>query len=46
MFKKVYKFEKLHDIDIAITINSNERYFSYSFFRNDAWPPSMEAIVC
>jgi hypothetical protein len=43
--KKAYELGELCDIDIAVIIRKNGRYYTYRSVDDDSWPPSMCQIV-
>jgi len=45
LIKKVYELEKLCEIDIAVIICRNNRYFIYRSINRQLWPPSIDQIV-
>jgi hypothetical protein len=45
LFKKAHKLAKVHEIDIAIIMRKNGRYFTYRSLDQESWPPTMKQIV-
>jgi len=45
LFKKAYELGKLCDIDVAVILHKNGRYFTYRSIDKESWPPSMKEIV-
>lgn len=44
LVKKAHELGKLCDVDIAVIICRNGRYFTYRSMDRQSWPPSMEQI--
>jgi hypothetical protein len=44
LFKKAHRLE-VHEIDIAIIVHKNGRYYTYRSMDQEAWPPTMKQIV-
>lgn len=45
LIKKAYELGKLFDIDVAVILHKNGRYFTYRSTDQESWPPSMKQIV-
>ena len=45
LVKKAYELGKLCEVDVAVIICRNGRYFTYRSLDQQSWPPSMESIV-
>jgi len=45
LFKRAYELRKLYDIDVAVILYKNGRYFTYKSTDKESWPPSRKEIV-
>jgi hypothetical protein len=45
LFKKAYELGKYYDIEVAVILHQNGRYFTYRTIDQESWPPSMKQIV-
>ena len=45
VFEKAHELGKLYDIDIAIIIKINGRYFTCRSLDKESWPPTIKEIV-
>lgn len=45
LIKKAHELGKLCEVDIAVIICRNGRYFTYRSMDRQSWPPSMDQIV-
>jgi hypothetical protein len=45
LFKKAYELGKLCNVDVAVIVHKNGRYFTYRSTDKESWPPSMKEIV-
>lgn len=45
VFQKAYELGKFPEIEIAIIIFQNGRYFTFNSTKDESWPPSMKEIV-
>jgi hypothetical protein len=45
LFKKAHTFSRDFDMDVAVIIHKNGRYYTYRSNDQQAWPPSMDMIV-
>jgi hypothetical protein len=45
LVKKVHEFGRDFNIDVALILCKNGRYFTYRSIDQDTWPPPMKQIV-
>jgi hypothetical protein len=45
LFKKAYELGVLCNVDVAVIIRKNGRYFIYRSTNQESWPPAMSEIV-
>jgi hypothetical protein len=45
LLRKAYELGKLCDVDVAVILHKNGRYFTYRSIDKESWPPSMKEIV-
>jgi len=45
LFKKAHELGKYYDVDVALIIRQNGRFFTYKSIDHESWPLSMKEIV-
>ena len=45
LFKKAYELGQLPDVEVAVIIRANGRYYTYRSTEQASWPPDIEQIV-
>jgi len=45
LFKKAYELGMLCNVDVAVIVRKNGRYFTYRSINQETWPPAMKEIV-
>jgi hypothetical protein len=45
LFKKAHELGVLCNVDVAVIVRKNGRYFTYRSTNQESWPPAMKEIV-